>query len=123
MKLPNILIAVSLLIMCCTIRSLHASTVQSENLQVKNDTVNAVKIKALTAREAKLQKEMQKQDKKRNATYNGASAEAIEELNNRQDSICLDLRSKLVSVQLEIAEVKNTNLVQAVQSHTKKDKK
>jgi hypothetical protein len=35
---------------------------------------------------------------------NGVSAEVLEEMNDRQDSVCLDLRSQLVDVQLEIWE-------------------
>ena len=52
----------------------------------------------------------------RNAVYNGVSPETQERMNDRQDSLCLDLRSQLVDVQLEIKEVKRANLLQVILS-------
>ena len=57
-----------------------------------------------------------RQDSKRNAVYNGVSPETQERMNDRQDSLCLDLRSQLVDVQLEIKEVKRANLLQVILS-------
>lgn len=123
MKLKRILIATSLLIMCCIMGRLHATSLSSQNSKINNDTVSAIRLKALTTKEAKLQKQIQEQDKKRNTTFNSVSLETIEKINNKQDSICLDLRSRLVSVQLEITELKRTNLLQTLENRKKKDTK
>ena len=39
---------------------------------------------------------------------------------NRQDSICLDLRSQLVTIQLEMAEIKKENLKKVLNNWEKK---
>lgn len=120
MKPKVFMITLCLLIIGCVTGSL-ASPLPSGNVTPGNDTINAVKLKALAVKEATLQKTIQEQDKKRNATYNGVSAETIEKLNDRQDSTCLDLRSQLVSVQLEIGEVKKANLLQTLSNRKKKE--
>ena len=79
-------------------------------MRSNNDTIQAIRLKALSAQEESIQKKIQEQDKKRNATYNDVSTETMERLNDRQDSICLDLRSQLVTIQLEMAEIKKENL-------------
>ena len=90
MKPQNIIIASCLLLMCCIMSNLHASTFHPQNVRSNNDTIQAVRLKALSAQEKSLQKKIQEQDKKRNATYNDVSTETMERLNDRQDSICLD---------------------------------
>lgn len=72
----------------------------------KNDSIaNVIKLKTLqTKRESLLQK-IEMEDKKRNIQTNGVTPERQEELNNRQDSVCLSLRSQLVDVILEIKEM------------------
>lgn len=95
MKPQNIIIASCLLLMCCIMSNLHASTFHPQNVRSNNDTIQAVRLKALSAQEKSLQKKIQEQDKKRNATYNDVSTETMERLNDRQDSICLDLRSHI----------------------------
>ena len=82
--------------------------------------ITTVRLKALSAQEKSLQKKIQEQDKKRNATYNDVSTETMERLNDRQDSICLDLRSQLVTIQLEMAEIKKENLKQVLNNWEKK---
>lgn len=69
-----------------------------------NSTVNAIKIKSLKAQKESLQKQIAVEDKKRNIVIEGVSAETLEKKNEQQDSICLELRSALVSVELELRE-------------------
>ena len=92
----------------------------TKNVRSNNDTIQAVRLKALSAQEKSLQKKIQEQDKKRNATYNDVSTETMERLNDRQDSICLDLRSQLVTIQLEMAEIKKENLKKVLNNWEKK---
>lgn len=100
--------------------NLHASTFHPQNVRNNNDTIQAIRLKALSAQEESLQKKIQEQDKKRNATYNDVSTETMEKLNDRQDSICLDLRSQLVTIQLEMAEIKKENLKKVLNNWEKK---
>lgn len=76
----------------------------AQNLSVAN-SVQALKIKELTARRDNLQKQIKTEDSKRNQIIRGISLEAQEQMNERQDSICLALRSQLVSVDLELKEL------------------
>ena len=71
----------------------------------ENQTVNAIKIKSLKNRQAALKQQIAIEDNKRNAVIEGVSAETLEQRNARQDSICLELRSELVDVELELAEL------------------
>lgn len=70
-----------------------------------NPVVESVRLKSLQAKRDSLQQAIRVEDAKRNAQINGVTPERQEELNNRQDSICLDLRSQLVEVTLEIKEM------------------
>lgn len=100
--------------------NLHASTFHPQNVRTNNDTIQAIRLKALSTQEESLQKKIQEQDKKRNAAYNDVSTETMEKLNDQQDSICLDLRSQLVTIQLEIAEIKKENLKKVLNNWEKK---
>lgn len=72
----------------------------------QNDSiVSAIKIKNLKNRKTALQKQIAVEDKKRNAVIEGVSPETLERRNERQDSICLELRSELVSIELELKEL------------------
>lgn len=86
---------------------LFSSTMShAQEQNVNNDsTVNAVKIKTLKERKAKLHKQIEVEDKKRNAKIEGVSIERLERINEKQDSICLQLRSELVDVDLELKEL------------------
>ena len=66
---------------------------------------NTVKIKDLTAKRDSLKKQITIEDAKRGKVINGVTPETLESLNEKQDSICLDLRSRLVSVELQIKEL------------------
>lgn len=71
----------------------------------ENPVAGSVRMKSLQAKRDSLQQAIRVEDAKRNAQINGVTPERQEELNNRQDSICLDLRSQLVEVTLEIKEM------------------
>lgn len=72
----------------------------------KNDSIaTALRLNTLQSKEESLQKEIKVQDAKRNKQISGVSPETLEEMNNKQDSLCLALRSKLVDVILEIKEL------------------
>ena len=72
----------------------------------QNDsTVNAIKINNLKNQKTALQKRISVEDKKRNAVIEGVSPETLEKRNERQDSICLELRSELTSIELELNEL------------------
>lgn len=74
--------------------------------QTKADTLKVqVKIKELKQTELTLKKKIEVEDKKRNQTISGVSEVSMDEINERQDSICLDLRSQLVDVQLQVREL------------------
>ena len=71
--------------------------------QTKADTVKVqIKIKELRQVEATLKKRIETEDKKRNRNIEGVSETSMDEMNQRQDSVCLDLRSQLVDVQLQV---------------------
>jgi hypothetical protein len=74
------------------------------NEEQNDSAANAACIKALQTKRDSLSAIIKKEDAKRNTQLNGVSAEVLEEMNDRQDSVCLDLRSQLVDVQLEIWE-------------------
>lgn len=70
-----------------------------------DSTVTAIKVKELTMREASLRKQITVEDGKRNQHIDGLTPEAQEAMNDRQDSICLELRSQLVDVELQLREL------------------
>jgi hypothetical protein len=72
----------------------------------QNDSIlNAIKIKNLKDRKAELKKRIATEDKKRNTVIEGVSPETLEKIIERQDSICLELRSELTAVELELKEL------------------
>lgn len=91
------------LLALCVMAVFCLTAYAQENKQ--NNTVQAIKIKELNLRKANLQKQIIIEDQKRNQTLSGVTAETQEMLNNKQDSICLELRSQLVSVELELKEL------------------
>lgn len=71
-----------------------------------NDSIaKATRLDALRKKREKLQNEIKTQDARRNREMAGVSRKRIEEMNNRQDSLCLALRSQLTDVILEIREL------------------
>lgn len=82
------------------------NNVCAQDVASKADTIaHTVKLKALHAKRDSLMQRINVEDAKRNIQINGVTPERQEELNNRQDSICLSLRSQLVDVVLEIKEI------------------
>lgn len=62
-------------------------------------------IQNLQKKKERLQEEIAQQDAKRNRQISGVTPETLEKINDRQDSICLALRSQLVDIDLEIKEL------------------
>lgn len=67
--------------------------------------VNVIRLQTLKQRQLDLKKKIGAEDKKRNRAMEGVSAESLEGMNLVQDSVCLELRSELVSVELQIKEL------------------
>lgn len=78
----------------------------SAHTAAKNDSIATVlKLNTLQNKKESLQKEIKVQDARRNKQISGVSAETLDEMNNKQDSLCLALRSELVDVILAIKEL------------------
>lgn len=80
-------------------------TAPAQDNKILDAQATSLKVNELNQRKAKLQKEIQVEDKKRNQTLRDVTAETQELINTKQDSICLELRSRLVSVELELREL------------------
>lgn len=81
-------------------------SVFSQETESNQDSITTVlKIKELKVREHNLKNKIAVEDAKRNQHLEGVTPETQERLNNKQDSICLDLRSQLVEVELEMKEL------------------
>lgn len=84
---------------------LPAQASVQETTADNDSAVNALKIANLKGQIADLNKQIKKEDAKRNKTILGVSAEQLDIMNERQDSICLDLRSQLTDKELELKEI------------------
>lgn len=100
MKLSKIIFTMTFGMLLCSMEC-NGQSQTSQN----DSTVNAIKIKNLKNRKATLQKQIAVEDKKRNAVIEGVSPETLERINVRQDSLCLELRSELTTVELELKEL------------------
>lgn len=95
-----------LCIVVVSVMSLLPNQEMSAQTPNRNDSiVTVVRLKSLQGRRNELQREIKIQDAKRNRQMIGVSPKAQEEMNDRQDSICLALRSELTDVILEIMEM------------------
>ena len=65
----------------------------------------AIRLNTLNKQRQDLQDSIKVADAARNASIDGVSPERMEQINDQQDSLCLALRSQLVSVELEIEEI------------------
>jgi len=65
-----------------------------------------LQLNQLNERKAQLNKQIAEEDRKRNQTIAGVTLENMEIMNLKQDSICLELRSQVIDLDLEIAERK-----------------
>lgn len=90
----------------------------SQNNAANDSIVVSVKLKELSLKRDNLIKQIKVEDAKRDMSINGVTFETQERLNDRQDSICLDLRSQLVSVELEIKELQPMGNVRSVISRS-----
>lgn len=80
--------------------------------------VSSPALSSLQKKRERLQKEISEQDAKRNQQISGVTPETLEKINDRQDSICLALRSQLVETDLEIKEHSlNVNDAQMLQQY------
>lgn len=96
-----------LLISTAALAQNSQSTVPAQDIQDarQDSTLIALKIKELNARKEALAKQIKAEDAKRNRAVHGVSPETQEILDDKQDSICLALRSQLVAVNLELKEL------------------
>ena len=98
--------------MACNVGTVEAAGLPNDS------TVNALKIKNLNIRKADLQNQIKIEDKKRNRTIEGGEPETMEAINDKQDSICLALRSELTDIQLELNELRPPKtIIQLIQQH------
>ena len=77
----------------------------AQEITRKDSIVNAIRLQTLKQHQMDLKKKIETEDKKRNRAMEGVSAESLEQMNLVQDSICLELRSELVSVELQMKEL------------------
>lgn len=70
-----------------------------------DSTATVIKLRTLNQKKDGLAKRIAAEDKKRGQIIDGVSPVSMERINLVQDSICLELRSELVSVELEIKEL------------------
>lgn len=70
-----------------------------------DSAVNAIKVKNLRIQITDLERKIKEEDAKRNKTILGVSPEQLEQMNDRQDSICLALRSQKTDKELELKEL------------------
>ncbi len=76
------------------------------NAQNQNDTLRVrARITELTVQRNQLKQQITVEDKKRNSQIADVTPEKMELINLCQDSLCLELRSQLTEVELEIAEL------------------
>lgn len=121
-------ITTALILALCAISSVQADdnkklTLTTGERVVATDSVAHLKsLKSLEAKEQSLQKKLDAEIQKRNATYSGASAEVMEELNDRQDSVCLALKSQIVDVQLQIRDIRQQHVSSFIQAIPAKKK-
>lgn len=81
------------------------STTSAQNVSKTDSTLTALRLNELKNRQADIQRKIEIEDRKRNQSIEGVSLESMEKMNLVQDSICLELRSQLVEIELEIAEL------------------
>ncbi|MFI3267269.1 MAG: hypothetical protein R3Y51_00995 [Rikenellaceae bacterium] len=90
----------------------EVSAFQSKELAAVG--TQASRINVLTEKQKSLENKIKIEDQKRNLTDTRVSPEVLERMNDKQDYICLELRSELASVKLEIAEIKKAKFISAV---------
>lgn len=92
--------------MCVLAIAAVPALASAQNQQPTADsTANALRIRSLKAQIEGLDKQIKQEDVKRNKTILGVKPEQLEVMNDRQDSVCLELRSQLTDKQLELKEL------------------
>lgn len=94
--------------------SLPFSSFAQEKLSRRDSILNIVKIKQLQSLRSQLKDKVALEERKRNRVIEGVATETLEKINRRQDSLCLELRSRLVGVLLEIKEIAGTGITEEV---------
>ncbi len=74
-------------------------------LETNDALASTLKVKALQTKREAILKRIKAEDAKRNQQIAGVSPERLEEINDRQDSVCLALRSELTEIVLELKEL------------------
>lgn len=98
-------------IICAETKNVLSTTI------ARNDTVSTLKRNALLARQKTLRHELEKEIKiLKQMNFNDVAPETAERLAESQDSICLDLKSRLITVQLELKELEKEQLKDCVQA-------
>ena len=99
-------IAIAALFCCTTLTGTFAQTA-TETVTV-NDEETASKIKMAQVRLNRIDAKLKQQSGNLNKTYNNVTPAVQEELNNREDSIYLELLSQKRVTELEIKELKKS---------------
>lgn len=116
-------ITTAVVLAVCAMSSIHADDkkklvlTSGEHVIAIDSVAHFNNLKLLETKEQNLKKKLNEEMQKRNATYSGVSAEALEEMNDRQDSICLYLKSQIVDVQLQIRDIRKqqaSSFIQAI---------
>lgn len=91
-----------------------AMTVQAQNKNSSGRDSSEV-VRRLNDKKAELTRLIAAEDRKRDQHIEGVSWEKMKEINERQDSLCLQLRSELNDVDLELKELKKSTALSPVQ--------
>ncbi len=92
-------------IVIAILAALGSSTVSAQEKASADSTATIIKLRTLNQKKGGLIKRIAAEDRKRNQTIDGVSSASMEQINLTQDSLCLELRSELVTVELEIKEI------------------
>lgn len=90
-----------------TIASLaaQAQSLALPSSQRVDSIATAAQISSLEQQRTQLQTRIKQEDAKRGTKTDGVTPQTQEALNDRQDSLCLSLRSQLVDVELQLSEL------------------
>lgn len=103
--MKKIILSLAVVAMSLSVAQVNSAPMTTQPIEKNDSTATALRLNTLQNKKKSLQKEIKVQDSKRNKQISGVSAETLEEMNNKQDSLCLALRSELVDVTLEIKEL------------------
>lgn len=84
--------------------SLQAQSLAPSSQRV-DSIATAAQIRSLEQQRTQLQTRIKQEDAKRGTKTDGVTPQTQEALNDRQDSLCLSLRSQLVDVELQLSEL------------------